>query len=118
MKVVLCAVQVPCGAAAAADEKSAGVNITPVSEELNVTSVLGKVAAGEADAGLVYVTDVRGGHGTVKAIDPRLTHPAVNTYPIAAVSGSSHPDLAKAFVALVTGRQGRQVLQDAGFGAP
>ena len=57
VKVVLCASQVPCGAAADAVEQAAGVTLAPVSEESSVTDVLGKVTSGEADAGLVYVTD-------------------------------------------------------------
>src|SRR5690606_34952725 len=55
VKLVVCAPQVPCGAASLSDAKAAGLTLAPVSEELNVTSVLGKVTSGEADAGLVYV---------------------------------------------------------------
>ena len=58
LKVVVCAPQVPCGAATEKIEKATGVTLTPVSEEADVKSTLGKVISGDADAGLVYVTDV------------------------------------------------------------
>ncbi|WP_125609738.1 molybdate ABC transporter substrate-binding protein [Specibacter cremeus] len=118
VKVVVCAAQVPCGAAARADEASAGVTVKPVSEELNVTSVLGKVIAGEADAGLVYVTDVHGAGGKVKGVPVNIPRATVNSYPIAGVSSSKRSPLAAAFIAFVTGAQGQAVLKDAGFGAP
>lgn len=118
VKVVVCAAQVPCGAAAKSDEASAGVVVKPVSEELNVTSVLGKVTSGEADAGLVYVTDAKTAGAKVKTVPLELASPTVNKYPIAAVAPSNNQALARAFIALVTGPAGQKVLGDAGFGAP
>lgn len=117
-KLVVCAAQVPCGAAAATIAARAGVALKPVSEESAVTDVLGKVASGEADAGLVYVTDVRAAAGKVKGIDVPESAYAVNKYPIAALKGSRNKELAAAFVALVTGAEGQQLLTDAGFGSP
>ncbi|MCP2048216.1 UNVERIFIED_ORG: molybdate transport system substrate-binding protein [Paenarthrobacter nicotinovorans] len=118
VKVVTCASQVPCGAAADAVEKASGVALTPVSEESSVTDVLGKVTSGEADAGLVYVTDVKGAGDKVKGIPFAESDKAVNTYPIATVGSSKNKELAAAFVAAVTSDKGRKVLGDAGFGAP
>src|SRR5450830_591729 len=66
VKTVICQAQVPCGAATAAIETATGVKLAPVSEELSVTDVLGKVFSGEADAGLVYVTDVKAAGARVK----------------------------------------------------
>ena len=117
-KLVVCAPQVPCGAAAATIAAKAGVALKPVSEESAVTDVLGKVTSGEADAGLVYVTDVRAAAGKVKGIDFPESAYAVNKYPIAALKGSRNKELAAAFVALVTGAEGKQLLTDAGFGRP
>lgn len=117
-KLVICAAQVPCGAAALSDATSAGLTLAPVSEELNVTSVLGKVISGEADAGLVYVTDAKSAAKKVKEVPLDLATPTVNDYPIVAVEGSKQQELAKAFIALVTAPEGQQVLQDAGFGTP
>ncbi|WP_186760460.1 molybdate ABC transporter substrate-binding protein [Arthrobacter alpinus] len=118
IKLVVCAAQVPCGAAAKADAATAGLNLTPVSEELSVTSVLGKVTSGEADAGLVYVTDAKSAGAKVKAIPLELTKPTINEYPIATVGSSSQQETARAFIALVTSKEGQKVLVDAGFGAP
>ncbi len=118
VKVVVCAPQVPCGAAAAKVEQAAGITVKPVSEESSVTDVLGKVSSGEADAGLVYVTDAKGAGNKVTAIAFPEAANAVNTYPIATVAGSTHQDLAAAFIALVTGPVGQNVLLAAGFGKP
>ncbi|MEZ2390322.1 molybdate ABC transporter substrate-binding protein [bacterium RCC_150] len=117
-KVVVCASQVPCGSATDAVEKATGTSLKPVSEESSVTDVLGKVASGEADAGLVYVTDVKGAGDKVKGIPFAGSDKAVNTYPIATVATSKNKDLASAFIALVTGSEGKKVLGDAGFGTP
>jgi molybdate transport system substrate-binding protein len=118
VKVVVCAAQVPCGAAAKSIEAGTGVTLKPVSEESSVTDVLGKVTSGEADAGLVYVTDVRAAGGKVKGIAFPEAAAAVNQYPIAAVKNSKNTELAAAFISLVTGTGGRKVLADAGFGSP
>jgi molybdate transport system substrate-binding protein len=115
---VVCAAQVPCGAAAATLATATGVTIPAVSEESSVTDVLGKVTSGEADAGLVYVTDVVAAGDAVENIAIAEAGEAVNTYPIAPVADSKNPAAANAFVALVTGSAGRDVLTAAGFGAP
>ncbi|MFD1214238.1 molybdate ABC transporter substrate-binding protein [Arthrobacter sp. GCM10027362] len=116
--VVVCAPQVPCGAAAEQVEAAAGTVLHPASEESAVTDVLGKVISGEADAGLVYVTDAKGAAGKVTAVPLRESAAAVNTYPIAAVGGGRHQDLAAEFIDLVGGETGRKVLAGAGFGRP
>ncbi|MFB2556983.1 molybdate ABC transporter substrate-binding protein [Herbiconiux liangxiaofengii] len=118
VKTVVCAPQVPCGAATAAVEAASGVTLTPVSEESSVTDVLGKVTSGEADAGLVYVTDVAAAGDAVTGIEFAESAGAVNTYPIAPVADTANPALAEAFVAYVTSPDGLDVLAAAGFGAP
>lgn len=117
-KVVLCAPAVPCGAAANSVEKAAGIDIKPVSEEQAVTDVLGKVRSGEADAGLVYVTDVAGAGAEVKGIDFPEAKAAINIYPIAPLKGAAHATLAGEFVSAITGADGQKVLRAAGFAAP
>lgn len=118
LSVVICAPQVPCGAATQSVTESAGVVLTPASEESAVTDVLGKVISGEADAGLVYVTDAAGAGAQVEAIDFPEASTVINTYPIVPLGESGNPALAQAFVDYVTGPQGLAVLQAAGFGAP
>lgn len=118
VKTVVCAPAVPCGAATIAIEASTGVKLTPVSEENAVTDVLGKVSSAEADAGLVYVTDVKGAGSRVTGIPFPQSSTAVNTYPIATIAASKNSTVAKAFMEYVTGTVGRAVLAAAGFGAP
>ena len=114
-QLVVCAPQVPCGAAAERAEDAAGVTLSPVSEESSVTDVLGKITSGQADAGLVYVTDTAGAGETVTSVPFPESADAVNHYPIALLTGSSRPQAAQDFIDLVTGPHGREVLGAAGF---
>lgn len=118
VKTVVCAPQVPCGAATAKVEKSAGVTLTPVSQESSVTDVLGKVSSGEADAGIVYRTDVKGAGSAVESVPFPEAAKTVNVYPVATVANAPNAAGAAAFVAFVTGPDGRKALTAAGFGAP
>jgi len=118
VKTVVCAPRVPCGAATATLETNTGVTLTPVSEESSVTDVLGKVSSGEADAGLVYVTDVRSAGASVQGVPFPESTGAVNTYPIAALAASTNPALAASFTQYVTGPAAREILKAAGFGTP
>ncbi len=118
VKVVICAAQVPCGAATQKIETAAGVDIKPVSEESAVTDVLNKVQTGEADAGLVYVTDVKSAGDKVVGVTFPESSQAVNEYPIAPLAASKNADLAKQFADLVSGADGQKVLADAGFAKP
>ncbi|MFJ4223836.1 molybdate ABC transporter substrate-binding protein [Microbacterium sp. NPDC089695] len=114
---VLCAPEVPCGAASATLLSHAGLTVEAASLEQNVTAVLTKVAAGEADAGLVYATDVIG-RDDVEVIVPDGADDVVNHYPIAALDGAPNSDAAEAFVAFVLSDAGQKILADYGFGAP
>ncbi|MDQ6522691.1 molybdate ABC transporter substrate-binding protein [Nocardioides sp. LHD-245] len=115
--LVLCQPEVPCGSAALKVADAAGLTFSPVSEEESVSGVLTKVEDGEADAGLVYVTDVSGAGDRVEGIEFPESGEIVNHYPIVAVEESAHPDLAQAWIDLVLG-EGQAVLAAAGFGAP
>ena len=118
IKVVVCAPQVPCGAATEKVQRAAGVELSPVSEENSVADVVNKVRSGEADAGLVYRTDVAASAGALVGVAFPEASRAVNVYPIAVLDRSTGKDLARSFVDLVTGAEGRRVLTDAGFGGP
>ncbi|AXK45287.1 molybdate ABC transporter substrate-binding protein [Brachybacterium saurashtrense] len=116
--LVVCAPEVPCGAATRTVQEAAGLELAPVSEEQSVTDVLNKVTSGQADAGLVYTTDVRRGGDAVEGISfPEAQH-AVNLYPISTVEGAAQPELGQEFVDLVTSPEGQQVLAAHGFGGP
>lgn len=118
ISVVVCAPQVPCGAATTRLEEATGVDIVPVSEESAVTDVLGKVTSGQADAGLVYVTDAVGAGDAVTAVAVPQAAEIVNVYLVAALENSQSSGRAGDFVRFVTGANGRAVLDEAGFGAP
>ena len=118
LQVVVCAPQVPCGAATETLTKQQKVTLDPASEESKVTDVLTKVSSGEADAGLVYVTDATGAGDDVEAVETEGADEVVNRYPITTLTDSDQSDEAKAFVEFITGPEGQKVLGDKGFGAP
>ncbi len=112
LDIALCAVEVPCGAAA--DKYFAGKGITPSVDtyEQDVKAVLTKVELGEVDAGLVYVTDVKAAGTAVTGIP--IDSAPVN-YPIATLTTNA---AATAFVDYLLSAKGKAVLAAAGFGAP
>lgn len=118
IQFVACAPEVPCGRAAAELLRSAGLDVRPVSEEQNVTAVLTKLQLGEADAGVIYGSDVVRADGAVEAVDTSAVPAVVNRYPIAPVDGAADPEAAAAFVAFVLGDEGQAVLAEFGFRAP
>ncbi|MCV7234175.1 molybdate ABC transporter substrate-binding protein [Mycobacterium branderi] len=118
LSVVVCQQPVPCGAAARRIEDKTGVHLSPVSEEPNVTDVLGKVTTGQADAGLVYITDAVNAGDKVATVKFPESADAVNVYPIAVLKKAPHPALAQKFVDLVTGETGQKILDQAGFAKP
>jgi len=118
LNLVVCAPEVPCGAAAQEVAENAGATLTPVSEEQSVTDVLAKVTSGEADAGLVYVTDVQAAGDDVEGIEFPESDSVVNRYPIAPVEGSDDANLAQIFNQMVLSDPGQSILADHGFGPP
>lgn len=116
LDLIICAPEVPCGAAAASVAEAAGITLDPASEEQSVTDVLGKITSGQGDAGLVYVTDVIAAGDEVEGIEFPESAEVVNTYPITTVKDGAAGDLAQEWVDLVLGAEGQQVLADAGFG--
>ncbi|MCC7362103.1 MAG: molybdate ABC transporter substrate-binding protein [Anaerolineales bacterium] len=128
LKVVLAAAEVPVGQysldfldKAAADAAfdpgfKEAVLANVVSYEDNVRAVLTKVALGEADAGIVYSSDVTGdGAAAVTKLDIPDSLNTLANYPIAALNDSPHPALAQAFVELVLSPEGQAVLARYGF---
>ncbi|WP_030147526.1 MULTISPECIES: molybdate ABC transporter substrate-binding protein [unclassified Streptomyces] len=118
LKVVLCDKTVPCGAAAQKALDTSGLKLTPVSYEQDVKSALTKVELKEADAAVVYRTDVRAAGDKVEGVDFPESAEAVNDYPIALLKNAPNPETAKAFMALVTSAEGQKVLSGAGFLKP
>jgi molybdate transport system substrate-binding protein len=94
----------------------ARVQARVVSRELNVRQVLTKVSLGEADAGIVYSTDARSAGDRVRVVEIPPDINVVAEYPIATVIRAPQPELARQWVALVTGPAGQAALAEAGFG--
>ena len=117
LDVVLGADEVPAGRYARRALDRAGVELSPVSLETDVRAVLSKVALGEADAGIVYTSDLAGRDDvTGVAVPPEVDVSA--SYPIAVVSSTALPELARAFVDHVLSPGGQAVLRDHGFRSP
>ncbi len=116
--LVVCAPQVPCGAATLELAERRGVTLAPVSEEGSVSDVRAKVATGQADAGVVYASDAALVADAVDVVPVPGAEDVVNRYPVAVVADSPSPDLAEAWVELVSGPEGRAAFRDAGFGLP
>ncbi len=114
--LVLCAEQVPCGEAAARMLTLADVDPSVASYEPDVRATLVKVASGEADAGVVYVSDVAIGVGSdVETLPVPDEAQVVNRYPAFSIDDSAD---GADFVALLQSGQAQGVLSGAGFGPP
>ncbi|MGE3193173.1 MAG: molybdate ABC transporter substrate-binding protein [Microbacteriaceae bacterium] len=118
LAIALCDPVVPCGSAAQTLLTNAGVTAVPDTLEDDVKAVLTKVELGEADAGLVYVTDAHATGSTVEIVDVPEAQQVINRYPIAVLTGAPNPDAARAWVEFVLSDEGQAVLSDAGFLAP
>jgi molybdate transport system substrate-binding protein len=118
IKVVVCAPEVPCGAVATAIFKNAGVTVKPVSEEQNVGGVVTKVTLGDADAGIVYVTDVKANEGKATGVPIPADQNDTTKYPIVQLKDAPNPSAAAAFIGYVLGPNGQQVLASFGFKPP
>jgi molybdate transport system substrate-binding protein len=117
-KIALCAIEVPCGAAADKVFKAAGLTPQPDTLEKDVKAALTKVSLDEVDAALVYKTDVLSAKDKVDGIEFPEADKAINEYPIATLTKSKNPDTAKAFVDYVLSPTGTKTLTTAGFEAP
>ncbi len=123
VKLVLAAEGVPAGDYARQILDNARISAAAltnvVSNEEDVKGVVQKVALGEADAGIVYVTDVTADvEDRIERIDIPDDVNVIATYPIAVVSSSAHTSVAADFVSYVTGPRGQATLRSFGFMPP
>ncbi|MBI5947333.1 MAG: molybdate ABC transporter substrate-binding protein [Chloroflexi bacterium] len=88
------------------------------SEEPNVRAVLTKVQLGEADAGIVYESDLSGGPADVARVSVPAAVNVVARYPVAVVSASKHREAARCFIDFLLGDEGQAILRRHGFGGP
>lgn len=117
--LAVCQVTVPCGSATQSLFSANKLSVSPVTKELDVRAVLGKVMADQVDAGIVYVTDVRAVGKRVTGVSIPVGRNVTNSYPIAVASDTKHKAAAKAFVDYVrysTSAQG--ILRAWGFAKP
>ena len=112
--VVLADPSVPAGKYAAQALAKAGVTVHPASLEQQVTGVLSKVALGEADAGIVYVSDIVTS-GQVDGVVIRNNQNVVADYPIAVLNTGHNQPAAQDFVDFVLSANGQASLKAAGF---
>jgi molybdate transport system substrate-binding protein len=116
--VVLAAPSVPAGRYAVDALRKAGVTVKPASQEVDARAVLNKVALGEADAGIVYVTDVNAAGARVSGVAIAEQQQVIARYPIAVVLDSRNPRLARAFVDFLLSDDGQRLLAEFGFSRP
>jgi molybdate transport system substrate-binding protein len=116
--VVQCAPEVPCGSYAEQIYANAGVAVTPRSFEENVRAVVTKVTLGEADAGIVYATDVTAAGADAEGVGIPADINVVAEYPIAVTKDAPNAKGAQAFIDFVNGEQGQKLLASYGFLAP
>jgi molybdate transport system substrate-binding protein len=115
--VVLCAEQVPCGSYADQALAEAGVTVNVASREENAGATLSRVELGEADAAVVYATDVEA-NGSAEGVAIPDADNVIAAYPIATLDASGNADAADAFVKFVRSPRGQNVLGRFGFLAP
>ncbi len=115
--VVLCEQQVPCGKFADKALANAGVSVTPASRAENVKAALTLVELGEADAAIVYATDVLAS-GTVEGVTIPDDENVIAAYPIAPLAEAGNQAAARPFVRFVRSAEGQRVLREFGFLPP
>jgi molybdate transport system substrate-binding protein len=110
--------EVPIGRYTQQVLRDAQVDVTPRSFEDNVRGIVNKVVLGEADAGIVYATDVRAANGEADGIEIPRDLNVTARYPIAIPAEAPDRLAAAAFVDFVLSDAGQAILQSYGFGAP
>jgi molybdate transport system substrate-binding protein len=118
VSVVLCGPGVPAGDYTRQVLAAKNITVTPKSLETDVKSALAKVTSGEADATVVYVTDVTAGGSKVEGVTiPDADQPDIS-YPIAVVKATKNQSAAQAFVDSAVSGVVQQSVEAAGFSAP
>lgn len=118
VKVAVCDPAVPCGVVAQQVFDNAKITVHATAREADVKSTLAAVESGEVDAGMVYVTDVRAAGQQVHGVPIPADLNASTEYPIATLTSSQNPALARAFVDYVLSPAGTKVLTADGFSSP
>jgi molybdate transport system substrate-binding protein len=115
---VTAATGVPIGTYAQQALDKAKVKVTPRSLEADVKGIVTKVTLGEADAGIVYKTDVIAAGDKAAGVEIPANINVTATYPLVATKSAPNPAGARAFVNFVLGDQGQKIMATYGFTAP
>lgn len=113
--VVLCADTVPCGKGATAVLEKAGVTVSPASLEDKVKGVVTKVTAGEADAGIVFVTDVRAAGNAAAGVEIPTAANVISNYSAVITKQAPNGAAAADFIEFVASDAGQAILARYGF---
>jgi len=117
LTLVLAAEEVPVGQYGREALDAAGVTAEPASLEVDVRAVLSRVSLGEADAGIVYTSDIASTED-VEGVEIPEEENIVASYPIAALTDAPNPEGAAAFTEFVLSDDGQAVLTKYGFAEP
>ena len=113
---VTCPIEVPIGGYTAEVLRNAGVTVTVASLEENVKGILTKVALGEADAGIVYRTDILAAGNSVTGV-PIADNINVNPlYVVGVLQDSRNQDASQRFIIFLNSEQGQNIFSQFGFG--
>ncbi len=115
LRVVLCGPEVPAGRYAREALGKAGVAVQSLSDEPSVKAVVAKVELGEADAGIVYVTDARAARERLDLLAIPPEHDVEARYPLVVLDGGAGRDAAQDFAAFVLAADGQAILERWGF---
>lgn len=115
LRVVLAAPAVPAGRYARQIMRKAGVSVRPQSEETSARAVLDEVRTGQADAGIVYITDMRSARAAASSVPIPADQNVTATYFAAPVRDAGGADTARAFTAWLTSAQARALFARYGF---
>ena len=113
---VTCPIEVPIGGYTAEVLRNAGVTVAPASLEENVKGILTKVALGEADAGIVYRTDILAAGNSVTGVPIADNVNVTTKYLIGALRDSQNQDASQRFSIFLSSEQGQKIFSQFGFG--
>ncbi len=118
--IAMCGKAAPCGVYASSVLSRAGVVVkeSNITRGVDAKATLGAVVTGDADAAIVYKTDVIAAGKSIQAVDISTSSNVKAAYGIASIRGSKNGSLAKAFVDFVLSEQGWRILKGFGFQKP
>jgi molybdate transport system substrate-binding protein len=117
VKLSLCGPAVPCGTYARQAFEKAGLATPPAGDQDSVKGIVAQVQLGEADAGIVYVTDVQAAED-VEAVDLAASAQVSAIYPASVLAGAKNPAVAQAFMEFLITTEAQDILVAYGFMLP